>query len=55
MIVYTGPLEDSRGLIQFVPDLMAGDYEPALRTVFDVAADVGLPVTFTLAIGMSGI
>ena len=42
------------GLIQFVPDLMAGDYEPALRTVFDVAADVGLPVTFTLAIGNAG-
>ncbi len=39
------------GLIQFVPDLVAGDYEPALQTVFDVAADVGLPVTFTLAIG----
>ena len=29
------------GLIQFVPDLVAGDYEPALQTVFDVAADVG--------------
>ena len=42
------------GLIQFVPDLMAGDYEPALRTVFDVAADVGLRVTFTLAIGNAG-
>jgi N-acyl-D-amino-acid deacylase len=42
------------GLIQFVPDLVAGDYEPALQTVFDVAADVGLPVTFTLAIGNVG-
>ncbi|MCH9668055.1 MAG: amidohydrolase family protein [Actinomycetia bacterium] len=42
------------GLIQFVPDLVAGDYEPVLQTVFDVAADVGLPVTFTLAIGNSG-
>lgn len=42
------------GLIQFVPDLVAGDYEPALRTVFDVADDVGLPVTFTLAIGNAG-
>ncbi|MCZ8382356.1 amidohydrolase family protein [Mycobacterium sp. CPCC 205372] len=42
------------GLIQFVPDLVAGDYEPALRTVFDVAEDVGLPVTFTLAIGNAG-
>jgi len=42
------------GLIQFVPDLVAGDYEAALQTVFDVAADVGLPVTFTLAIGNAG-
>ncbi|GFG52727.1 amidohydrolase [Mycolicibacterium agri] len=42
------------GLIQFVPDLVAGDYEPALQTVFDVAADVDLPVTFTLAIGNAG-
>jgi N-acyl-D-amino-acid deacylase len=42
------------GLIQFVPDLAAGDYEPALRTVFDVAEEVGLPVTFTLAIGNAG-
>ena len=42
------------GLIQFVPDLVAGDYGPALQTVFDVAEDVGLPVTFTLAIGNMG-
>jgi N-acyl-D-amino-acid deacylase len=42
------------GLIQFVPDLVAGDYEPVLQTVFDVAADVRLPVTFTLAIGNAG-
>jgi len=42
------------GLIQFVPDLVAGDYGPALETVFGVAADVGLPVTFTLAIGNAG-
>ncbi len=42
------------GLIQFVPDLVAGDYEPALRTVFEVAAEVGLPVTFTLAVGNAG-
>ncbi|MGP4057026.1 N-acyl-D-amino-acid deacylase family protein [Mycobacterium sp. 4D054] len=42
------------GLIQFVPDLVAGDYEPVLQTVFDVAAAVGLPVTFTLAIGNAG-
>jgi len=42
------------GLIQFVPDLVAGDYGPALETVFGVAADVGLPVTFTLAVGNAG-
>lgn len=42
------------GLIQFVPDLVAGDYQPVLQTVFDVAAEVGLPVTFTLAIGNGG-
>ncbi|MDX1892427.1 N-acyl-D-amino-acid deacylase family protein [Mycolicibacterium sp. 050158] len=42
------------GLIQFVPDLVAGDYGPALQTVFDVAEDVGLPVTFTLAVGNAG-
>ncbi|BBZ26518.1 amidohydrolase [Mycolicibacterium madagascariense] len=42
------------GLIQFVPDLVAGDYGPALQTVFDVAEDVELPVTFTLAIGNAG-
>ncbi|WP_094287769.1 N-acyl-D-amino-acid deacylase family protein [Mycobacterium lehmannii] len=42
------------GLIQFVPDLVAGDYEPVLRTVLEVAAEVGLPVTFTLAIGNAG-
>jgi N-acyl-D-amino-acid deacylase len=42
------------GLIQFVPDLLAEDYEGALQAVFDVAADVGLPVTFTLAIGNAG-
>lgn len=42
------------GLIQFVPDLVAGDFGPALETVFGVAADVGLPVTFTLAIGNAG-
>ncbi|WP_395308460.1 amidohydrolase family protein [Mycobacterium sp. AMU20-3851] len=42
------------GLIQFVPDLFATDYEQALQSVFDAAAEVGLPVTFTLAIGNAG-
>lgn len=49
-----GVRDGGGGLIQFVPDLVAGDYEPVLRTVFDVAEDVGLPVTFTLAIGNAG-
>ena len=42
------------GLIQFVPDLVAQDSELALGAVFDVAAEVGLPVTFTLAVGNAG-
>lgn len=42
------------GLLQFVPDLMAGDYEGSLSAVFEVASTVGLPVTFTLAIGNAG-
>jgi N-acyl-D-amino-acid deacylase len=42
------------GLIQFVPDLFATDYEQALQTVFHAATDAGLPVTFTLAIGNAG-
>jgi N-acyl-D-amino-acid deacylase len=49
-----GVQEGGGGLIQFVPDLVAGDYEPVLATVFDVAERVGLPVTFTLAIGNAG-
>jgi N-acyl-D-amino-acid deacylase len=49
-----GLKEAGGGLIQFVPDLIAGDFGPALETVFGVAADVGLPVTFTLAIGNAG-
>ncbi|ADT97349.1 N-acyl-D-amino-acid deacylase family protein [Mycolicibacterium gilvum] len=49
-----GVQDGGGGLIQFVPDLVAGDYEPVLQTVFDAAADVGLPVTFTLAVGNAG-
>ena len=46
-----GVADAGGGLIQFVPDIPAGGYEPVLQQVFEVAADVGLPVTFTLAIG----
>lgn len=52
--VARGIQDGGGGLIQFVPDLIAGDYESALQTVFDAAAEVGLPVTFTLAIGNAG-
>jgi N-acyl-D-amino-acid deacylase len=37
-----------------VPDIPAGGYQAVLQTVFDVAEDVGLPVTFTLVIGNAG-
>lgn len=42
------------GLIQFVPDLPDGTYQPVLQQVFDAATDAGLPVTFTLLIGNAG-
>lgn len=37
-----------------MPDIPAGGYQPVLQTVFDVAEDVGLPVTFTLVVGNAG-
>lgn len=43
-----GVADGGGGLIQFVPDLPAGGYQPVLQQVFDAAADAGLPVTFTL-------
>ena len=49
-----GIADGGGGLIQFVPDIPAGGYEPVLQQVFEVAQDVGLPVTFTLATGNSG-
>ncbi|MEB4208541.1 N-acyl-D-amino-acid deacylase family protein [Mycobacterium sp. 94-17] len=49
-----GMVDAGGGLLQFVPDIPAGSYEPVLQTVFDVAADVGLPVTFTLVVGNAG-
>ena len=42
------------GLIQFVPDVADGGYEATLQTIFDVAAEVNLPVTFTLGVGNEG-
>jgi N-acyl-D-amino-acid deacylase len=52
--IAAGIADGGGGLIQFVPDIPAGGYEPVLKQVFDVAHDVGLPVTFTLAIGNAG-
>jgi N-acyl-D-amino-acid deacylase len=49
-----GVVDAGGGLLQFVPDIPAGGYQPVLQTVFDVAEDVGLPVTFTLVVGNSG-
>jgi N-acyl-D-amino-acid deacylase len=49
-----GVVDGGGGLLQFVPDIPAGGYQSVLQTVFDVAEDVGLPVTFTLVIGNIG-
>ena len=49
-----GVVDGGGGLLQFVPDIPAGGYQAVLQTVFDVAEDVGLPVTFTLVIGNAG-
>jgi len=49
-----GVVDGGGGLLQFVPDIPAGGYQPVLQTVFDVAEDVGLPVTFTLVVANVG-
>src|SRR6267154_3913207 len=49
-----GVVDGGGGLLQFVPDIPAGGYESVLQTVFDVAEDVGLPVTFTLVVANAG-
>ncbi|ORV19616.1 N-acyl-D-amino-acid deacylase family protein [Mycobacterium celatum] len=49
-----GIADGGGGLIQFVPDIPAGGYQPVLQQVFDAASDVGLPVTFTLVVGNAG-
>ncbi|WP_102145278.1 N-acyl-D-amino-acid deacylase family protein [Mycobacterium hubeiense] len=49
-----GVADGGGGLIQFVPDIPAGGYQPVLQQVFDAAADTGLPVTFTLLILNAG-
>ncbi len=49
-----GVVDGGGGLLQFVPDIPAGGYQPVLQMMFDVAEDVGLPVTFTLIVANSG-
>ncbi|WP_421842426.1 N-acyl-D-amino-acid deacylase family protein [Mycobacterium sp.] len=49
-----GVVDGGGGLLQFVPDMPAGGYQPVLQTVFDVAEKVGLPVTFTLVVANTG-
>src|SRR6202048_194907 len=49
-----GVVDGGGGLLQFVPDIPAGGYQPVLQTVFDVAEDVRLPVTFTLVVANAG-
>ncbi|MEO6793542.1 MAG: amidohydrolase family protein [Mycobacterium sp.] len=49
-----GMSDGGGGLIQFVPDLPDGAYQPVLQQVFDAATDAGLPVTFTLLVGNAG-
>jgi N-acyl-D-amino-acid deacylase len=49
-----GVADGGGGLLQFVPDIPAGSYQPVLQTVFDVAEEVGLPVTFSLAVANTG-
>src|SRR5690625_5064132 len=49
-----GIADGGGGLMQFVPDIPSGTYQPVLQQVFDAATDAGLPVTFTLLIGNAG-
>ena len=49
-----GVVDGGGGLLQFVPDIPSGGYQPVLQTVFDVAEEVGLPVTFTLVVANTG-
>src|SRR5689334_9210030 len=49
-----GVVDGGGGLLQFVPDIPAGGYQSVLQTVFEVAEDVGLPLTFTLVVANAG-
>ncbi len=52
--IVRGIADGGGGLIQFVPDIPAGGYQPVLQQVFDAATDTGLPVTFTLLVLNAG-
>src|ERR1700758_4486405 len=52
--IVAGVADGGGGLIQFVPDIPAGGYEPVLQQVFQAATDAGPPGTFSLATGNSG-
>lgn len=52
--IVAGVSDAGGGLLQFIPDIPAGAYEPVLQQVFEIATDAGLPVTFTLTIGNTG-
>ena len=49
-----GMADAGGGLLQFIPDMPAGGYEPVLQQVFEAATEAGVPVTFTLTTGNSG-
>ncbi|WP_046300658.1 amidohydrolase family protein [Mycobacterium sp. UM_Kg27] len=54
LAISRGLADGGGGLIQFVPDLPEGTYQPVLQQVFDAATEAGLPVTFSLLIGNAG-
>src|ERR1700744_6621202 len=49
-----GVVDAGGGLLQFVPDIPAGGYQPVLQTVFAAPEEVALPFTFTLAVANAG-
>lgn len=49
-----GVADGGGGLIQFVPDLPTGGFQPVLQQVLDAAADTELPVTFSLLVMNAG-
>lgn len=54
LAISRGLADGGGGLIQFVPDLPNGAYQPVLQQVFDAATEAGVAVTFSLLIGNAG-